>query len=180
MHTMAGGGLILISDFDFRFLGNFRFQIAAAREAVRLQPSYARPRFRLCYYLHWAVRADEAIDALKTATRLDPKPPRIILSLRSAWLGSTYVTAGRYDDAIASLIPHHAFRVRRGLPILGFLAAAYAATGQDEKARAVMKAFLDKKPGTTRSNFRNPRQYKRKEDRDRYLDPGPAAQGGHA
>jgi len=42
--------------------------------------------------------------------------------------------------------------------------------GKDEKARAVMKAFLDKKPRTTLSNYRSPRLYKRKEDRDRYLN----------
>ena len=48
---------------------------------------------------------------------------------------------------------------------LGILAAAYAAKGQGEKARAVMNAFLEKKPGrTTLSNFRSPRLYKRKED----------------
>ncbi len=90
--------------------------------------------------------------------------------MRSAWLGSAYVTAGRYDDAIASLIPHHAFRVRRGFPSLGFLAAAYAATGQDEKARAAMKAFLDKKPRSTIATFQSPRLYKRKEDRDRFVN----------
>ncbi len=33
-----------------------------------------------------------------------------------------------------------------------------------------MKAFLDKKPRTTLSNYRSPRLYKRKEDRDRYLN----------
>ena len=53
---------------------------------------------------------------------------------------------------------------------LCFLAAAYIATGQDEKAHAAMKAFLDKKPGTTLANYTNPRLYKRKEDLDRYLN----------
>ncbi len=38
------------------------------------------------------------------------------------------------------------------------------------KARAVMKAFRDKKPRTTLSNYRSPRLYKRKEDLDRYLN----------
>ncbi len=143
--------------------------ITAAREAVRLQPSYARPRYRLGYYLHWAGRADEAIDALKTATRLDPKPPRNILRMRSSWLGSAYVTAGRYDDAIATLDQFYK-RLPRGTNALSFLAAAYAATGQDEKARAVMKAILDKRPGMRLSNLRSARLYKRKEDTDRYLN----------
>ncbi len=33
-----------------------------------------------------------------------------------------------------------------------------------------MKAFLDKKPRTTLSNYRSPRLYKQKEDLDRYLN----------
>ncbi len=60
--------------------------------------------------------------------------------------------------------------MRRGANGLCFLAAAYAATGQDEKARATMKAFLDKKPGRTIATYKHPRLYKRKEDRDRYLN----------
>ncbi len=51
-----------------------------------------------------------------------------------------------------------------------FLAAAYAATGQDEKARDVMKVFQAKNPAITLSNYQYPRLYKRKEDRDRLLN----------
>ena len=54
--------------------------------------------------------------------------------------------------------------------MLCFLAAAYIATGQDEKARAAIKAFLDKKPGRTIATYQHPRLYKRKEDLDRYLN----------
>ena len=80
-----------------------------------------------------------------------------------------YFTAGRYDDAIASMIPPYALSVRRGSNTLPFLAAAYVATGQDERARDVMKAFLGKKPKTTLSNYRFLRLYKRKEDLDRIV-----------
>ncbi len=38
------------------------------------------------------------------------------------------------------------------------------------KARAAMKAFLAKHPGRTIANYQHPRIYKKKEDRDRYLD----------
>ena len=43
-------------------------------------------------------------------------------------------------------------------------------TGKDENARAVMKAFLDKKSWSTLSNYRRPCLYKRNEDLDRYLN----------
>ena len=50
------------------------------------------------------------------------------------------------------------------------IAAAYAATGQDEKARAAMKTFLGKHPGRTIATYQHPRLYKRKDDLDRYLN----------
>ena len=144
--------------------------VEAAQEAVRLLPNYARANLRLGYNLHWAGRGDEAIAALKTAMRLDPKPSRRLARFRSVWLGFAYVTAGRYDDANATLNRNFANKVKRGSHSLCFLAAAYVATGQDEKARAVMKAFLDKKPKTRISNYRSLRLYKRKEDRDRFAN----------
>ena len=137
--------------------------IAAAREAIRIEPSGAVVYAALGHFLHWAGRGDEAIDALKTAARSDPKR-------NMAWLGFAYVTAGRYGDAIATFNQEYARNARSGANAFSFLSAAYVATGQDEKARAVMKAFLDKNPGTTLSNYRNPRLYKRAADLDRYLN----------
>ncbi len=90
--------------------------------------------------------------------------------MRSSWLGFAYVTAGRYDDAISTFKLDYERSVRRGTNALSFLAAAYIATGQDEKARAVMNVFLAKHPKTTLSNYRSPRLYKRKVDLDRYLN----------
>lgn len=137
--------------------------VAAGREAVRLLPGAADAYRALGYFLHWAGRGDEAIDALKTAARLDPK-------WSTGWLGYAYVTAGRYDDAISTLNQGYELKARRGTNSLSFLAAAYIATGQDEKARAVMNVFLEKHPKTTLSNYRSPRLYKRKKDLDRYLN----------
>ena len=137
------------------------------RKAVRVQPSDADAYAFLGYYLHWAGRGDEAIDAVKTAMRLNPKPGRARLV---AFLGQAYFTAGRYEDSIATFNRRYATFARNGTPNLMVLAAAYAATGQDEKARAAMKAFLDRRPGRTIANYRHPRLYKRKEDQDRYLN----------
>ncbi len=98
--------------------------------------------------------------------RLDPKP-KIRGSTYAVYIGFAYFTAGRYADAIASFEKYYALFVRRGSNGLLFLAAAYIATGQGEKAHAALKAFLDKKPGTTISNYSRLRLYKRAEDRDR-------------
>ncbi len=144
--------------------------VAALREAVRVQPNDAAAYAVLGFYLHWAGNAEEAIGALKTAQRLGPKPTKSAAHRNAGFLGFAYFTAGRYDDAIASINKHYARSVRVGSDRLPFLAAAYIATGQDEKARAVMKAFLNKKPNTTLSNYKFPRLYKQKEDQERLLN----------
>ena len=62
-------------------------------------------------------------------------------------------------------------RSLRGLAILlGFVAAAYMATGDDAKAHTAMKALLDKKPKYVLSNFPYAYLYKRAEDQDRFRD----------
>ena len=81
-----------------------------------------------------------------------------------------YFTAGRYEDAIAMINQNYADYVRRGHLILCFLAASYAAIGQDEKAREVMKVSLEKHPRFTLSSYPHLRLYKRTEDRDRYAN----------
>jgi len=154
---LALGGAYLIK-------GEHDKAVAALQEAVRIQPSDADAHLYLGFYLHWSGQGDEAIRAVKTAMRLNPKPRR---GRPFAFLGQAYFTAGRYEDAIATLNQRYASFARLGTPPLGVLAAAYAAMGQDEKARAVMKVFLDKHPGRTLSNYQHPRLYKRKEDRDR-------------
>ena len=109
------------------------------RQAVEVQPGYARAHEFLGFFLHWAGQADDAIAALKTALELDPKSWGAM-----SHLGMAYFTAGRYEDAVRTLEPDYAERARTGGNSLCFLAAAYAATGRDEKAHAAIKAFLDK------------------------------------
>jgi len=141
--------------------------VAAMREAVRIQPSDSDAYEFLGYFLHWSGRGGEAINAVKTAMRLNPTPRR---PRQFSFLGHAYFTAGRYEEAIATINQRYADFARRGSPPLGTLAAAYAATGQDEKARAAMKTFLDKHPGRTIATYQHPRLYKRKDDLDRYLN----------
>ncbi len=160
---MALGGAYLIKH-------EYDKAVAAAQEAVRLQPSYANGYAFLGLHLHSADRAEEAIDALKTAARLNPNPARFRSLRNLRFLGRAYFMAERYEDAIAALNRNYANSLRRGSSSIAFLAAAYAVTGQDEKARAVMKAFLEKKPGLTISNWGSSQQYKRKKDRDRFVN----------
>ncbi len=161
-HAVLAGAYLMLHQHDKA--------VAAARELIRIQPSDADGHAALGYFLHWAGLGEKAIDAVMTAMRLDPKPKERRRLIYPGYLGMAYFTAGRYQDLIATVNRDSAFYVRVGSNSLCFLAAAYIATGQDEKARAAMKAFLDKKPGTTLANYRHPRLYKRKEDLDRYLN----------
>ena len=137
------------------------------RNAVELQPSDADAWTFLGFYLHWAGHGDEAIAALKTAQRLNPKYRG---SRNVIFLAMAYSTAGKYKEAIETLFPHYASFARRGRTPMGYLAAAYAATGEDEKARATMKLYLDKHPKYRISNYPMLRNYNRTEDRDRFAN----------
>ncbi|MFC1817104.1 adenylate/guanylate cyclase domain-containing protein [Thermodesulfobacteriota bacterium] len=140
--------------------------IAAMEEWIRIQPGSADAYLFLGFNLHWAGRGEEAIDSVKKSMRLNPGetgPSAFIL-------GMSYFTAGRYEDAIAAISPKYATLARKGHLILCFLAASYAAIGQDEKAQEVMKVFLEKHPSFTLSSYPHLRIYKRMEDRDRYAN----------
>jgi len=138
--------------------------IAAMEEAIRIQPGSADAYMFMGFYLHWAGHSDEAIDSIKKSMRLNPGargPAEFIL-------GMAYFTAGRYEDTISTIKQNYASLARKGHLILCFLAASYAAIGQDEEAQEVMNVFLEKHPNFSLSSYPHLRLYKRTEDRDRY------------
>ena len=141
--------------------------IAAMEEAVRIQPSDADAHAFLGWYLQFAGRGEEAIEAIKTAMRLNPK---LRSSRHVAFLGWAYFIAGRYDDAIATINQRYNILLGYGSPSIHALAAAYAATDKVEKARATVKALLDKRPKLAISTFPFLRLYKRAEDRERFAN----------
>lgn len=142
--------------------------VTAMEEALRIQPSDADAHVYRGFYLHWAGRGEDAIAAVKQAMRLDPtgrsRRRQVI------FLGFSNFTAGRYKNTIALLEPHYPYFSRRGHVALGFLAAAHAGTGNLERARAVVKAYLKKKPRLTVSKYPLLRNYKRKKDKERFAE----------
>jgi TolB-like protein len=139
--------------------------VITMKRSVDLQPNDADAWTFLGFYLHWAGHGNEAIVALKTAQRLNPK----FISRRNVvFLAMAYSTAGKYRKAIETILPHYASFARRGRPAMGYLAAAYAANGDRKKAQATMKEYLAKKPKYRISNYPMLKNYKRAEDRERF------------
>jgi len=139
--------------------------VATMEEWIRIQPGFADAYKFMGFFLHWAGRGDDALDSYKITMRLNP----VDLETR-IMLGIAYFTAGRYEDAIATINKNYAEFARKGYVGLFFLAASYAAIGQLEKAREVMKVCLEKHPSFTLSSYPHLRLYKRTKDRDRYAN----------
>ena len=107
--------------------------IAEIEKAIALNPNDADLYADLGDRLTWVGDAEQALGHIEKAIRLNPNFPPIYL-----WhLGHAYFVAERYDESIAAFQelrdrnPHFA-------PSYIYLAAAYALTGRDEEARAMV------------------------------------------
>jgi len=110
--------------------------------------------------LTWLGRADEGIDWIKKAMRLNPYHPE------RYWnhLGRAYFVAHRYSEAVEAVKHittldhfHHAF-----------LAAANGQTGNEVEARTHAKEALARKPDFTAADYLSTVHYKRQEDLDHH------------
>jgi TolB-like protein/Flp pilus assembly protein TadD len=105
----------------------------AAREALRLEPSFYNPYYHLGRALILEQRYPEAIAAFQRLKELDPKS-----TFPNLGLGQAYLAEGDYDKAVDAILK--AMRPS-GLNYY-WLGAVYAARGDKEKALATMqKAF---------------------------------------
>ena len=114
--------------------------LAQAERAIALDESDPENQIRMAWVLTYAGRASEAVPYARRAIRLDPNYPAIY----DFMLGLAYYGAGNVKDAIAQ----HEKALERNpseRTILVLLAAAYAETGESERARQtleqVRKAF---------------------------------------
>jgi len=129
-------------------------------------PSNADAHALLGNFLVWAGRAEEAIDPINTAIRLNPEfgsPYRM-------YLGIANFTLGKYEGVITTLEENSI----RGGPIndAGFAvwAAAYDELARSDEAAKVLDRLFDSYPGFHLRSFWLLRQYVRPEDRNRLAD----------
>ena len=110
--------------------------------------------------LTWLGRADEGIDWIKKAMRLNPYHPE------RYWnhLGRAYFVAHRYAEAIEAVKHIHALDHFHH----AFLAAAYGQMGNEAEARRHAGEALARKPGFTAADYLSTTHYKRQEDTDHH------------
>jgi adenylate cyclase len=143
--------------------------LAAASEAVRIEPGGYNSNMWLGFYLHWMGRGEEAVKAVKKAQQLNPK----YLSDRVPWIldfmGFACFTAGRYEE---SIVAWKQVLDRFGPLLLreAFLTAAYTELGRDDEAKEMAQQLLERHPNFSLSSWNYARTYKNPEDTERLLN----------
>ncbi len=115
--------------------------IAEAERPIALDPNRADGYVDLALILRFSGRAEEAVESIKKAMRLNPHYPAYYLTV----LGQAYCQLGRYEEAINA----HKDALSRNPNLLyshACLAACYSMAGRDEAARAQLKETLRLNP----------------------------------
>lgn len=110
--------------------------ITEARRAIALDPNDPDSQVAMAMALIWAGKADEAVDFVKRAMRLNPHYP----AYYSYVLGLAHFGGERYEEA-ATLFERALERNPENYPPLIPLAAAYAHLGRRDKARATLDKY---------------------------------------
>jgi adenylate cyclase len=143
--------------------------LAAASEAVRIEPGGYNSNMWQGYYLHWMGRGEEAVKVVRKAQQLNPK----YLNDRVPWIldfmGLACFTAGRYEE---SVVAWKQVLDRFGPLLLreAFLTASYAELGRDDEAKEMAQQLLKRHPNFSVSSWEYARTYKNPEDTERLLN----------
>jgi adenylate cyclase len=124
--------------YVYRLRGNHQAALDSHKEAIRLDPHFARPYAQAANALVFLGRRREAIPMVERALQLSPNDPALGVFL---WVkGRAYFTLGDYPKAIEAL--GESARARPNLwYVQAWLAAAYALTLQDAKACETLNAL---------------------------------------
>jgi TolB-like protein/Tfp pilus assembly protein PilF len=98
------------------------------KRALELDPNLDMAHYHYAWGLYLWGRIDEAIAEHKLAQKYDPYNP-----LHTAWLGSLYNSAGRYEEAMQEALK--SMEIRKDFPVgLQVLGKAYLNMGRNEEA----------------------------------------------
>ena len=121
---------------------------ASAHKAVTLSSNSAEAYLNLAVVRVFAGASTEALTAMETVLKLDPNPPSYVHDYH----GLVLYMNQRYSEAISVLEKvENAEKSDFGLETL---AAAYARTGQKDKARAAIETLLERWPSHSLASVR--------------------------
>jgi adenylate cyclase len=151
--------------FIYERLQRFDEAVETAQRAVELDTNYADGYAQLAAALIQAGRAQEGLEAIQTAMRLNPQRPSFYLDI----LARAHFMDGRYEEAVelyaqvAEVNPGF-MSAHRGL------AASYAHLGRIEDAEWEAAEILALQPDFSLKKEEAINTFKRKEDMDRYIE----------
>ena len=122
--------------------------VVEAEKAIRVDPNYANGRVALATVLYYTGRAEEGLEQIREAMKLEPHSTHNYL-----WhLGQAYFILNRYEEAIIAFengLQKNPTSERLRL----WLAAAYAQTGQIDDASLELEEVFLSNPELTRSHI---------------------------
>jgi adenylate cyclase len=163
-----GGSYIALAD-AYMMKRKHDHALSAINTAVSIQPGDAYTHLFLGWYLHWAGRGEEAIEAIKKAQQLDPRYQYARTPAYLDFMGAACFTAGLYEESIANW--------KKAMDRFGpepvrqaFITASYSELGRGEEAISMAKQLLKTDPRFSLSSWNLARLYKNPEDTERLLD----------
>lgn len=151
---VTGMARLLIAQFHL-FNGEHDTALMAAARALEERPSCPGAYSLHANILNYSGRPTEAMSPAKQAIRLTPRYP----AWYPAVLAAAYYLAGRRDEAMDAATSAMAL-APENLDVHLMLAAALAASGRTDKAKATVKEILNIDPGFTLENFSKRQPYK--------------------
>jgi len=143
--------------------------VDAANRAATLVPGDSDTILYYGFYLHWAGRGPEAVDAVKKSMELNPMYLHGRFPGYLDFMGYACFTAGLYKEAIEAM--------KRAIHRYGpaparhpFLIASYSALGSMEEAKEAARQWLKANPSFNLSSWGFGHLYKRSEDRERLYE----------
>jgi adenylate cyclase len=131
----------------YRALGEWEKAAKAFEQALAINADYAEVHAELGRVMIELGMAEKAVERIDEAIRLSPTD-WAALSWWQLWAGLAMLHGGHYESALDRLLQaEQANAANEDLP--PWLALAYAGVGRQDKAHALMREYLRRKPGFT-------------------------------
>lgn len=153
-----------VTGLSFRERKEYVKAMVEAEKAIALDPNYANAHILLATLLYYAGRAEESVERIKKAMRLNPHHPFNY----TFHLGQAYYTLKRYDDAVATF--------KKGLEsnpaserLHVWLAAALAKAGRMDDAAWEADQIRVLNPGFSLARMAETFPFKNPADQEHFL-----------